>query len=199
MRSDLTVAFQDAWKGVASPGAVWTGRERVEIAAEARRARSNGHAGPDIDPLVAEAASTVAASPASIRRRWVERVVGEGLGHPGYVELLGIVARVVAVDTFHQCLGMDLMALPEPIAGRPTGITDGRARAGKAWVPMVGGASITQALSLVPFENAELELLHGPLYLTFEQMSDPGFTRGLTRPQMELLAARTSAINECFY
>ena len=64
---------------------------------------------------------------------------------------------------------------------------------------MVGGASITQALSLVPAENAELERLHGPLYLTFDEMSDPAIHKGLSRPQMELVAARTSAHNECFY
>lgn len=64
---------------------------------------------------------------------------------------------------------------------------------------MVGTASITQALSLVPAENAALERYHGPMYLTFDEMADPGIERALTRPQMELVAARTSAVNECFY
>jgi hypothetical protein len=30
-------------------------------------------------------------------------------------------------------------------------------------------------------------------------MQDLEFVRGLSRPQMELVAARTSALNECFY
>jgi hypothetical protein len=64
---------------------------------------------------------------------------------------------------------------------------------------MVGGASITQALSLVPTANAELERLHGTLYLTFEEMSEVEPGKDLSRPQMELVAARTSAHNECFY
>jgi len=63
----------------------------------------------------------------------------------------------------------------------------------------LGGASITQALSLVPAENAALEQLHGHLYLTFGEMSDPAVSKGLSRSQMELVAARTSAHNECFY
>ncbi len=41
--------------------------------------------------------------------------------------------------------------------------------------------------------------LHGPIYLTYEEMADLDFRRGLHRSQMELVAARTSAINECFY
>ena len=122
-----------------------------------------------------------------------------GVGYERYVELVGIVSRVAATDTFCESLGMEHQPLPEPIGGPPTGDTDTRAQLGAAWVPMVGGASITQALSLVPAENAELERYHGPMYMTFGQMSDPYFTRALTRPQMELVAARTSAINECFY
>jgi len=64
---------------------------------------------------------------------------------------------------------------------------------------MVGGASIVQALSAVPSEAEAQEDMHGPLYLTYAQMQDLQFVRGLTRPQMELVAARTSALNECFY
>ena len=90
-------------------------------------------------------------------------------------------------------------ALPEPAPGEPTGDTDSRASPGPAWVPMVGGASIVGALSLVPREMAAQEELHGPLYLTYEEMADMGFRRGLDRRQLELVAGRTSAVNECFY
>ena len=55
------------------------------------------------------------------------------------------------------------------------------------------------SLSAVPAEMAALEALHGPAYLAYDEMQDPAHTRGLTRAQMELVAARTSAINECFY
>ena len=64
---------------------------------------------------------------------------------------------------------------------------------------MTGPPSIPISLSAVPAEQAALEALHGSAYLTFQQMQDPAYVRGLSRAQMELVAARTSAINECFY
>ena len=141
----------------------------------------------------------LAADPAAARRTWLESLLADGLDNERYIELLGVVARLVAVDTFSEALGLPLTPFPERTAGEPTGETDTSARPGKGWVPVVGGTSITQALSLIPSENAELERFHGPMYLTFQEMSDPAIARGLTRPQMELVASRTSAFNECFY
>ena len=43
------------------------------------------------------------------------------------------------------------------------------------------------------------EILNRIPGLTLEEMADNRFERELSRPQMELVAARTSAINECFY
>jgi hypothetical protein len=41
---------------------------------------------------------------------------------------------------------------------------------------------------------------HGVLYLSTDDMFEMQITReGLTRPQMELAAARTSVLNDCFY
>jgi hypothetical protein len=105
----------------------------------------------------------------------------------------------VAIDTSLWALGIGLEPLPDPTDTDPNDEVDARARLTRGWVPMVGATSITQALSLVPAENTELERLHGALYLTFEEMADPDPQKDLTRPQMELVAARTSAHNECFY
>jgi hypothetical protein len=95
---------------------------------------------------------------------------------------------------------MDLEPLPESLPGEPT---QQRPKSSvtvtNAWVPMAGPPMIPTSLSAVPAEMTALEALHGSAYLTYEQMQDPAYTRGLTRAQMELVAARTSAINECFY
>jgi hypothetical protein len=198
-RPGLGAALLAVWARLGAPGASWTGQERLAIVAEARAARSGQPPTRALRPAVADAVGTVAARPSSIRRRWVEQAVAAGLGYAGYVELVGVVSRTVAIDTLFEALGMDPEPLPVPIDGDPTEDIDRRARVGKAWVPMVGGASITQALSLVPAENSALEEMHGHLYLRFEEMADPAVSKGLTRPQMELVAARTSAVNECFY
>ena len=199
IRSDLTENLKRTWADLARPGAVWMGAQRLAIAAEARRARNGALPGSDLPGPATEAARLLASHPGDARRTWVEHLVADGLDHSSYVELLGVVGRLVAVDTFYEALSLPPRPLLEPVAGEPSGEVSTRARPGKGWVPMVGGTSITQALSLIPSENAELERFHGPMYLTFEEMSDPMIARGLTRPQMEVVASRTSALNECFY
>jgi len=198
VRTGLGRAMEDSWQSLGSPGTRWTGSERIRIVAEARAARLATSPGQE-DDVMARAAWKVAASPASIRRHWVDALARDGLDPGRYVELVGIVSRAVAIDTVLEALGLEIEPLPQPVAGDPSEDVDQRAGKVKAWVPMVGGASITQALSMVPAENAKLEALHGALYLSFEEMADPKPGKELTRPQMELVAARTSAYNECFY
>jgi hypothetical protein len=96
-------------------------------------------------------------------------------------------------------LGAAQEPLPEPVAGPPTGEIADNARPRKAWVPMVGGMSIVDALSLVPAERQAMFDYHGPGYMTPTEMADFTYTRDLDRSQIELIAARTSAVNECFY
>ncbi|MEX2653541.1 MAG: hypothetical protein WD532_00770 [Acidimicrobiia bacterium] len=196
---DLAARLETRWQKLGSVGARWSGTDRVAMIGEARAARRGDLPTGSLDEVTTRAVRAVAAHPASIRRQWVDSVVSDGLDHGSYVELVGVVARAVAIDTVFDSLGLEHLGLPEAATGTPTGEIDSRAGRVKAWVPMVGGASITQALSLVPAENAELEHLHGVLYLTFDEMADPRPDKALTRPQMELVAARTSAHNECFY
>ena len=94
---------------------------------------------------------------------------------------------------------MELEPLPGPIEGDPSRQPEPSAGRNPSWVPATSGSSIVYALSLVPAEMAAQEDLHGPLYLTYEGMGDLAYVSGLTRAQMELVAARTSAVNECFY
>ena len=199
VRTDIRRLFRREWDRLALPGTWWDGTERVAIARSARAARSRDVALPALLPEAAiEAAHQVSANPASIRRPWVDRM-GSGLGYHRYVEIVGIVSRLSAVDTFHNAIGSELESLPDPEPGEPSNSDEPLARSGAGWVPMVGGASITQALSLVDAESTAQEDMHGPLYLTYEGMAELDYVGGLSRAQMELVAARTSAINECFY
>ncbi len=199
IRPEIPAVFTREWSRLAAAGSYWRGRQRIEIAAAARDARAGSRARESsLPPVAVEAASLLGATPARASRSWVESTVAD-LGSGPYVEIVGVVSRAAAVDTFHRAIGSPLPRGPEPVAGDPTGIDDLAARSGPAWVPMVGGASIVGALSAVPSEAEAQEDMHGPLYLTYEQMQDLEFVRGLSRPQMELVAARTSALNECFY
>ncbi len=199
IRPEIPAVFTREWRRLAAAGSYWSGLQRIEIATAARQARAGSSTGaPSLPVAATEAASLLGATPAQASRSWVESMAAD-LGSGPYVEIVGVVSRAAAIDTFHRAIGSSLPRLPEPITGDPTGIHDPAARSGAAWVPMVGGASIVAALSAVPSEAAAQEDMHGPLYLTYEQMQDFEFVRGLSRSQMELVAARTSALNECFY
>ena len=202
IREDLRSAFQRDWARLRLPGTWWNGRERVAIAAEARRAAAGQpHGGDDLlgGPAV-EAARILGVESALATRTWVEGLVDAGLTYPRYVELIGVVARVAAIDAFHEALALPLEPLPPPVDGPPIrSKPPRRARQGRGFVPMVGGTSIVQALSLVPAELEAQEDLHGPMYLSYEEMGLFDIQRGLHRTQMELVAARLSVLNECFY
>lgn len=84
-----------------------------------------------------------------------------------------------------------------------------------AWVPMLPPARpagenadlwplprapfVIRAMSLVPEAVRDLRLLSDVHYLPMMQLTD--FSKGgeLSRPQIELVAGRVSALNECFY
>jgi hypothetical protein len=77
---------------------------------------------------------------------------------------------------------------------------------GASEADLYGGArrtpNVMRALSLVPDEVRMLRSLAPSHYVPFERVPDAGFTppgRALSRAQMELIAARVSALNECFY
>lgn len=198
VRPDIAAAFEREWARLAGPGSSWTGSERVDMAAAARSSREGGAPSERLPDAAIAVAVRLGAEPGTMNRQEADRA-SAAVGVGGYVELVGVVARTAAVDAFHVALGVPLPEFPEPVAGSATARLEAAATTGPAWVPMVGGSSIVNALSLMPDEAAAQEDLHGPLYLTYDQMEDLTFRRGLHRAQMELVAARTSALNECFY
>ena len=64
---------------------------------------------------------------------------------------------------------------------------------------MVAQVSIPQTLSLVRAESQAWQQLADALYMSFLEMEYLDFRRHLHRSQMELVAARTSLRNDCFY
>lgn len=199
VRPDIGRLFRREWDRLAKAGTWWSGTERVAVAARARHARYGDEApGPVLPPVAAEAVDAIAAHPAGIRQQWVVGIAEE-LGYPKYVEIVGVVGRLASVDSFHTGMGALREPLPGPEPGPPSQAEEPMARLGPAWVPMVGGSSITRALSLVDAESTAQEDMHGPMYMTYEGMAELDYVAGLSRAQMEVVASRTSAVNECFY
>ena len=60
-------------------------------------------------------------------------------------------------------------------------------------------ANVSRALSLVPRTNATWRALVTESYSRGPEMLELTWERALTRPQIELVAAQVSLLQECFY
>lgn len=234
VRDDLAAAHRRAFAELSRPGAWWSGAERVAIAEEVRRARhcalcltrktslspaagSGPHDTVGAFPeATVEAIHRIASDPARLSRGFFEKALAGGLSPDAYVELVGVVTQVVAVDAFCRALGAPLHPLPAPLPGEPSRYRPVGVAAGEAWVPMIsqgaaaeaeqdllpGGRApnVARALSLVPDAARAMRALLAAQYVPIERVPDVTFSeRALTRAQMELVAGRVSALNECFY
>lgn len=149
---------------------------------------------------------------------WLDSLRKAGLSDESYVEALGVAVLAISIDEFHHALGLPVEPLPEARPGEPSRYRPRGAVEGEAWVPMLdpkqadpaerkliapgpGGQSayVIRALSLVPDQVRAFADLSGAQYLSFEKMLGFETGRALDRSQIELVAGRVSALNECFY
>ena len=146
---------------------------------------------------------------------WLQRILDAGLSDAEYVEIVGLVATVTALDTLARALGQPLRPLPQPRPGEPTRHRPKNARKQIAWVPTVlphdvtaedgglyryGAVHIQQALSLVPDTVIGFFDLDVSLYLMQDHIRDFGTEyRAISHAQIELIAAKASHMNGCFY
>lgn len=234
IRADLDRERTLAWERLAAPGTWWTGAERLAIAAEVRKAHTcalcerrkaalSPYSVPGehdaTGPLPAAAVEIVhrlATDAGRLTKKWLYSMIGSGVSEEQYVESVGVVAVITALDTFDLALGLPLRALPAPQPGSPSRHRPAGAKRDLAWVSTVapedllpgdpdpysihGVKNIHRALSLVPQEVITFFDLDVALYLKDHEIRD--FTRefrALSHVQMELLAGRVSALNGCYY
>ena len=163
-----------------------------------------------------DAVHRIVRDPGRLHREWFESLLEAGLEEGAYVELVGVVTSVLSIDDVQRGLGLPLEPLPEAEAGSPSGRRPSGATMEGSWVATVPPdrlepedadiyegmprvANVRRALSLAPNEVRILSDLHGAHYVPMSEMREMGWKRALTRPQVELVAARVSAVNECFY
>jgi hypothetical protein len=163
-----------------------------------------------------DAIHRIVTDPGRLTKPWLDRLLAAGLPVEAYVELVGTVAALVSVDGFCSGIGVPRHDLPEPDLGVPSRYRPPGAILDEAWVPMIprsgangteadlwsGGfvPNVQRALSLVPDEVRTLKDLSRAHYLDVANVADPtAGGRSLSRPQMELIAARVSVLNQCFY
>jgi hypothetical protein len=157
----------------------------------------------------------IVSDPGRLTQGWYGRTVGQYISDGEYVELVSVVAHATAIDTFARGLGCDLWPLPDAQPGAPSRYRPAEARCNGAWVPTIAWeehgpneadffqgfpANIKMALTLVPdearsfFDIVAHQYLLGPAMRDFENEY-----RAISHAQIELLAGRVSAINQCTY
>jgi hypothetical protein len=173
--------------------------------------RATGLAAPAV-----EAVHGIVRYASRLTRSWYETLLAQGLTPESYVEIVGTVVALVSIDRFTHGLGLGPHPLPAPCEGAPSRYRPQSAGADEAWVPMVpadnGGTpeadlwppraagNVIRAMSVVPDEVRTLNDLGAVHYVPSHLVRDPRVSRGaLTRPQMELVAGRVTALNDCFY
>lgn len=141
-----------------------------------------------------------------------------GLSDPEVAELVAIVSFVVNLDVFARGIGVPLRPFAEPQAGSPAREVPSEAVLEKAFLPTIpnvpdGGdfgkelyhghfkPYIMRALSIVPSEYRAHVALEEAQYNPLPKVPVVEYCHhaGLTRPQVEIVAGRVSAINDCFY
>lgn len=210
-------AFDAIWSWLAQPGGWWTGEQKIAAASHARTAEARplwdrrpstidglgatAAEGEPLSPLVVDTVERIAVEAGSIERTWAEAVIAI-LGDAAYAELVSVVASVVPIDRACALLGRPIETLPDPAAGEPSGERAAETVGIGSYLPVqVGfeGANVAKSLSVAPTANMMRLGLVRALYsgTRFGELKwDDG---PLNRPQVELVAARTSALNECFY
>jgi alkylhydroperoxidase family enzyme len=233
MRKGLTEAQERAWAAIAAPGTWLTGERRVAVAAEVRHARNCAHCAqikaalsPNVrgthgnlgklKPAELELVHRVVSDPGRLTEAWTQSVLALGLTEGEYIEIVGVIAMVMMIDTFHRALGLPERVLPAPQPGEPTRYTPPGAKKQAAWLALVEPEDavpadgpmyphprvgyIYRALSLVPQSVRDYWALAFEHYLPseFVYKFDQSI-RAITRPLSEVLAARVSALHQCAY
>jgi hypothetical protein len=159
------------------------------------------------DPLL-DGARRLARHAGTLDERVYRRALADGVDPLQWVEMVGVVIATVAPVAFARAAGVQPPAVPAALPGPadpPTGALASDVVAAQLnWVPVAAPAdqvaSVVQALSAIPAEWDNLWRLAAAQYMSDRQMDDPAWTRGtLSRPQLELVAARVSSIRECFF
>ncbi len=154
-----------------------------------------------LGPAACSIIDRIATDPGSVDAAWAAEQVAE-VGEGPYVELVGTTAVAVALRVFADSVGAEVVPIaPSAEPGEPSRETpDGLGDIG-AHVRMLEPfpfANVARALSQVPSANTTFYTLVRPMYSAagFEELV---WTTALSRPQVELVAARVASMNECFY
>lgn len=222
IRDDLLATQQDIWEWLGQPGTWWTGAERIAIAAETRQAGAcplcqerkialspysvtGQHAAKtDLPEPVVEIIHRIRTDAGRLTRSWFDTTTAQGVSDSQYGEIVVILALTVGADSFAMAIGADPWPLPAPVDGEPTRQRPANLIDNGGFLPVTARSdmpNILRSISLVPDEAREFYQMSDHFYLPAGLVlkTEDNGGRALTRPQIEFLAARVSALNGCFF
>ena len=164
-------------------------------------------------------AREVALGGIGIDRKVCEQTQAEGLSEGAYVEVVGLVARLAHLDVFARGIGVPSRTLAEPVEDKApsmqhpsvsknegffTASIPSAPEGGDLALELFGSEpapNIVRSLSLVPDEARRLNNVINTEYFSAETIFNLTHSslKAISRPQIELVAAKISALNQCFY
>jgi hypothetical protein len=232
IRESLREAIAKEWDRLGHPGSWWNANERLAIAQEVRNVhdcllckKKKAALSPNSIKEMHEATERLSAHVVDVIHRivsdngrltktWFDHVKETGMNEGEYVELVGVIATTITIDTFSLSLNEPLLALPNRAEGKPSYEVPTGADYDMAWVKTIlveqvedekitklyeqmkqrSGfvANIMKAMTLVPAEQLGFTTLMYNMYHT-------PTPQHIEKLQIETLATVVSSFNECFY
>ncbi|MBT5773460.1 MAG: hypothetical protein HOH95_03690 [Dehalococcoidia bacterium] len=161
----------------------------------------------ELKPGLVELAHGVVTDSGRLTQAWFGGVIASGVTREQYVEAAGLLGSSTIADTFAVALTGEPAVLDASVDGEPSGVSNAALVDVGAYVglmdhehphPKFAGRpapNICRALAMVPSAVDEFWDLFMPHYQPMAEAD--GHEVG--RSQIEFVAARTSALNECFY
>lgn len=223
--SEFTEVHEAAVAGFVRPGSWFDGATRRAIVEESRAARECAFCAEcaaalspasvagahttvsDLAPGLVELVHRLTTDPGRLTRAWFDEVIASGVAPEQYVEASGLVGTSTIADTFATAIEGAPRDLAPAVDGTPSLERNDQLADVGAYVGVMDYAhphprfadrpapNICRALALVPSAVDEFWELFGPHYRPWKAQPEHEFGRS----QVEFVASRTSALNECFY
>lgn len=223
IRSNVVDAHREALAGISRPGTWLTAQQRVDVVRESRHApgcklcqarvqalspytlTGNHETLTELPAAMIEVVHRIATDSGRLTHKWFESVIDDQLSAETYVEVVGVVATSIILDSYATGLGVKLPELLKPEPGEPDHQHNPGVFDGGAWVPMldVPQEATDTGLPTQPNIGRAMGLVPSAISLFFPLMrSHYGLgplDLAIHRSQVELIAARVSSHNLCFY
>ena len=223
IRESIALSHSDAIAAFAKAGTWFTGEQRLAILAESRQAhmcslcdrrkmalspyseKGEHDSRGDLPDNIVEVIHRLITDSGRLTQSWFTSMLETGLSGEEYVEIVGVVSTSIILDSFALALGAEQLEPGDAVAGEPDKTTNDDVFDGGAWVPMLNltqemtdtglptAPNILRAMGLVP---SAIQHFFGVMRSHYA-LADLDFA--INRSQTELIAARVSSLNQCFY